>query len=65
MSETNIVSGCWKEGRILIELVHDDPPRQHSFGTTLEFTGLVPADSRQHVYMYVWSSHIAEYGSTG
>ena len=27
--------------------VHDDQPRQHSFGTTLRFTGPVPADSRQ------------------
>ena len=29
------------------ELVHGDLPRQHSFGTTLRFTGPVPADSRQ------------------
>ena len=28
-------------------LVHDDLPRQHSFGTTLRFTGPMPADSRQ------------------
>ena len=28
-------------------LVHGDLPRQHSFGTSLRFTGLVPADSRQ------------------
>ena len=28
-------------------LVHGDLPRQHSFGTTLRFTGPVPADSRQ------------------
>ena len=28
------------------ELFHGDLPRQHSFGTTLRFTGLVPADSR-------------------
>ena len=28
-------------------LVHVDLPRQHSFGTTLRFTGPVPADSRQ------------------
>ena len=28
-------------------LVHGDLPRQHSFGTTLRFTGAVPADSRQ------------------
>ena len=35
-------SGYGKERRILIGL-----PRQHSFGTTLRFTGPVPADSRQ------------------
>ena len=29
------------------QLVHGDLPRQHSFGTTLRFTGLVAADSRQ------------------
>ena len=29
------------------QLVHGDPPRQHSFGTTLRFTGPVPGDSRQ------------------
>ena len=29
------------------QLVHGDLPRQHSFGTTLRFTGPVPADSRQ------------------
>ena len=28
-------------------LVHGDLPRQHSFGTTLRFTGPVLADSRQ------------------
>ena len=28
-------------------LVHGNLPRQHSFGTTLRFTGPVPADSRQ------------------
>ena len=38
-------SGCGKERRIL--MVHGDLPRQHSFGTTLRFTGPVPADSRQ------------------
>ena len=27
--------------------IHGDLPRQHSFGTTLRFTGPVPADSRQ------------------
>ena len=27
--------------------VHGDLPRQHPFGTTLRFTGPVPADSRQ------------------
>ena len=27
-------------------LVHGDLPRQHPFGTTLRFTGPVPADSR-------------------
>ena len=29
------------------QLVHRDLPRQHPFGTTLRFTGPVPADSRQ------------------
>ena len=29
------------------QLVHGDLPRQHPFGTTLRFTGPVPADSRQ------------------
>ena len=33
--------------RSAYELVHSDLPRQHSFGTTLRFTGPVPADSRQ------------------
>ena len=28
-------------------LVDGDPSRQHSFGTTLGFTGPVPANSRQ------------------
>ena len=28
-------------------LVHGDLPRQHSFGTTLRFTGPAPTDSRQ------------------
>ena len=35
------------EKRGAYELVHGDLPRQHSFGTTLRFTGPVPADSRQ------------------
>ena len=34
-----------RERRILIG--HGDLPRQHPFGTTLRFTGPVPADSRQ------------------
>ena len=42
----SISSGCGKERRILF-VVHGDLPRQHSFGTTLRFTGPVPADSRQ------------------
>ena len=29
------------------QLVHGDLPRQHPFGTTLETTGPMPADSRQ------------------
>ena len=29
------------------QLVHGDLPRQHSFVTTMRFTGPVPADSRQ------------------
>ena len=40
-------SGCGKDRRILIGL-HGDLLKQHSFGTTLRFTGTtVPADSRQ------------------
>ena len=38
-------SGCGEKRHILI--AHGDLPRQHSFGTTLRFTGPVPADSRQ------------------
>ena len=30
-----------------IKLIRGDLPRQHSFGTTLRFTGPVPADSQQ------------------
>ena len=33
--------------RIDVAYVHGDLPRQHSFGTTLRFTGPVLADSRQ------------------
>ena len=33
--------------RVEYYLVHDDLPRQPSFGTTLRFTGPVPAYSRQ------------------
>ena len=40
-----IIVGVGKGGAYY--LVHGDLPRQHSFGTTLRFTGLVPADSRQ------------------
>ena len=40
-------SGCGKERRILIGPHHGDLPRQHSLGTTLRFTGPVPAESRQ------------------
>ena len=36
-----------KVSRIPTELVHGDLPRPHSFGTTLIFTGPVPADFRQ------------------
>ena len=39
------IVGVGKTGAYL--LVHSDVPRQHSFGTTLRFTGPVPADSRQ------------------
>ena len=37
--------GVGKRGAYL--LVYGDLSRQHSFGTTLRFTGPVPADSRQ------------------
>ena len=39
------IVGVGKRGEYY--LVHGDLPRQHSFGTTLMFTGPVPADSRQ------------------
>ena len=39
------IVGVGKRGAY--QLVHGDLPRQHSFGTTLRFTGPVPADSRQ------------------
>ena len=39
------IVGVGKRGEY--QLVHCDLPRQHSFGTTLRFTGPVPADSRQ------------------
>ena len=39
------IVGVGKRGAYL--LFHGDLPRQHPFGTTLRFTGSVPADSRQ------------------
>ena len=39
------IVGVGKRGEY--SLVHGDLPRQHQFGTTLRFTGPVPADSRQ------------------
>ena len=39
------LAGVGKRGAYY--LLHGDLPRQHSFGTTLRFTGPVPADSRQ------------------
>ena len=39
------IVGVGKRGEY--ELVHGDLSRQHPFGTTLRFTGPVPADSRQ------------------
>ena len=39
------ILGMGKRGAY--QLVHGDLPREHSFGTTLRFTGPVPADSRQ------------------
>ena len=39
------IVGLGKRGEY--ELVHGDLPRQHPFGTTLRFTGPVPANSRQ------------------
>ena len=39
------IVGVGKRGAY--ELVHSDLPRQHSFGTTLRFTGPVTADCRQ------------------
>ena len=39
------IVGVGKRG--VYSLVHGDLPRHHSFGTTLRFTGPVPADSRQ------------------
>ena len=40
-----VIVGVGKRGAY--ELVHSDLPRQHSFGTTLRFTGPVTADCRQ------------------
>ena len=39
------IMGVGKRGGY--QVVHGDLPRQHPFGTTLRFTGPVPADSRQ------------------
>ena len=39
------IVGVGKRGAY--SLVHGDLPRQHPFGTTLRFTGPVPADSRR------------------
>ena len=39
------IVGVGKRGAY--QLVHYDLPRQHPFGTTLRFTGPVPADFRQ------------------
>ena len=39
------IVGVGKRGEY--ESVHGDLPRQYSFGTTLRFTGPVPANSRQ------------------
>ena len=39
------IVGVGKRG--VYYLVHGDLPRQRSFGTTLRFTGPVPAESRQ------------------
>ena len=39
------IVGVGKRGAY--KLAYGDLPRQHSFGTTLRFTGPVPADSRQ------------------
>ena len=39
-----LLVGVGKRGEY--QLVQGDMPRQHSFGTTLRFTGPVPADSR-------------------
>ena len=39
------IVGVGKRG--VYQLVHGDLPRQHSFGTTLRFTGPVPVNSRQ------------------
>ena len=46
---TSIV-GVGKRGAY--SLVHGDLPRQHSFGTTLRFTGPVPADLGSERYRY-------------
>ena len=44
-------------------MVHGALPRQHSFGTTLRFTGPVPADSRQRTpsfFFFFFISLIAD-----
>ena len=53
----NILLTCYKDNHFIpivsvekrgaYSLVHGDLPRQHSFGTTLRFTGPVQADSPQ------------------
>ena len=49
------IVGVGKGGAYL--LVHGDLPRQHSFGTTLRFTGPVPADSRQLLLLLLLLIH--------
>ena len=39
-------------------MVHGDAKAAPVTGTTLRTTGPAPADSRQYVCMYVWSSHV-------
>ena len=47
MGSSNFISAAVHHTKGACFFVYGDLPRQHSFGTTLRFTGPVPANSRQ------------------